>query len=65
MAGGTRVLPHNIDAEQSQLTGPPNEFACQRPVLRLETVEHRQHLLIDEVGHGLRDHPLFVGHALR
>ena len=43
----------DVDAEQAELAAALHEVARQRPVLLLEPVEHRQHLVVDEVGDGL------------
>ena len=48
----------NVDAEQSKLAGTSDEVARERPVFRLELIDLRQHLAVDELLDRLRHQPM-------
>ena len=58
------VLLGHVGAEQAELTAAPDERARERPVLLLEPLEHRQHLVGDELVSRLADQPVLVAQPL-
>ena len=48
------VLFRHVGAEQAERTALGEQLAIERPVLLLEAVLGRQHLVVDELGRGLR-----------
>ena len=54
----------DVDAEQAELAAALHQVARQRPLLLFQAVERRQHLVVNEIGDGLRDQPLLVGQPL-
>ena len=54
----------DVDAEQPELSAALDELSSHGPILRLETIELRQHFLLHELVGRLSDQPVFLREPL-